>query len=567
MPSHAVGLTPPAAAAGHRPTGYYQLYVSDKGVPVREGAIYWIQWRAGSGESATGGTAIAFVIRIYSPPGGDNHDVLVDIMYGGTGAHVEQFNMEYKPQDSARFELKEEEDVWTLYDGWFDTVSADKLQGPVQWVHVWAADGTDPGDRQPLECEDEMVRLAGVAPVHRGSHKLLSPMKKLLPGGAPLRQLLSDYARNLMQPPPAPVPHDGAPFSDPLIIPRATVGEVASGPNEGALLRVGGSIESGFVRAVRITDGTTSRVIIPHGGSGGTLVAAWEAVPAEEEQACASLTAQPRRNRAWFGVLVRELVIRPMQQRTFDLSIFEAVPVIIVAPCYLALLNLHFAPDELYSFETFVGSDGLRAAPPPLFRRSLLVISREIAPPGSRLRETTIRQLQIAIVAQTSGKEAPRKLIHARIVLEGISFAAFTSLDTWPVAEWTGDRHTGIGYDFESADEVADTVGMGAWCVAPTMKQLRDPAWHGGYMMLQEGPASIEYMAAESKLVLKLSISYFDRNGTFQTGAQPDQPPRPNMKYTMTAGWQDNTFVVTRADLEAHTDAGATDFTHYRVLA
>ena len=39
------------------------------------------------------------------------------------------------------------------------------------------------------------------------------------------------------------------------------------------------------------------------------------------------------------------------------------------------------------------------------------------------------------------------------------------------------------------------------------------------------------------------------------------------MKYTMTAGWQDNTFVVTRADLEAHTDAGATDFTHYRVLA
>lgn len=135
------------------------------------------------------------------------------------------------------------------------------------------------------------------------------------------------------------------------------------------------------------------------------------------------------------------------------------------------------------------------------------------------------------------------------------------------MAEWTGDRHTGIGYDFESADEVADTVGMGAWAVAPTMKQLRDPAWHGGYMMLQEGPASIEYMAAESKLVLKLSISYFDRNGTFQTGAQPDQPPRPNMKYTMTAGWQDNTFVVTRADLEAHTDASATDFTHYRVLA
>ena len=123
MPSHAVGLPPPAAAAGHRPTGYYQLYVSDKGVPVREGAIYWIQWRAGSGESATGGTAIAFVIRIYSPPGGDNHDVLVDIMYGGTGAHVEQFNMEYKPQDSARFELKEEDDVWTLLDGWFDTVS------------------------------------------------------------------------------------------------------------------------------------------------------------------------------------------------------------------------------------------------------------------------------------------------------------------------------------------------------------------------------------------------------------------------------------------------------------
>ena len=320
------------------------------------------------------------------------------------------------------------------------------------------------------------------------------------------------------------------------------------------------------MRAVRITDGTTSRVIIPHGGSGGTLVAAWEAVPAEEEQACASLTAQPRRNRAWFGVLVRELVIRPMQQRTFDLSIFEAVPVIIVAPCYLALLNLHFAPDELYSFETYVGSDGLRTAPPPLFRRSLLVISREIAPPGSRLREITIRQLQIAIVAQTSGKEAPRKLIHARVILEGISFAAFTSLDTWPVVEWTGDRHTGIGYDFESADEVADTVGMGAWAVAPTMKQLRDPAWHGGYMMLQEGPASIEYMAAESKLVLKLSISYFDRNGTFQTGAQPVQPPRPNMKYTMTAGWQDNTFVVTRADLEAHTNAGATDFTHYRVL-
>ena len=82
-------------------------------MPVREGAIYWIQWRAGSGESATGGTAIAYVIRIYSPPGGDNHDVLVDIMYGGTGAHVEQFNMEYKPQDSARFELKEEDDVWT----------------------------------------------------------------------------------------------------------------------------------------------------------------------------------------------------------------------------------------------------------------------------------------------------------------------------------------------------------------------------------------------------------------------------------------------------------------------
>ena len=209
MPGYAVGLTPPAAAAGHRPTGYYQLYVSDKGVPVREGAIYWIQWRAGSGESATGGTAIAFVIRIYSPPGGDNHDVLVDIMYGGTGAHVEQFNMEYKPQDSARFELKEEEDVWTLYDGWFDTVSADKLQGPVQWVHVWAADGSDPGAREKLECEDEMVRLASVAPVHRGSHKLLSPMKKLLPGGAPVRQLLSDFAHNLMQPAPAPVPHDG----------------------------------------------------------------------------------------------------------------------------------------------------------------------------------------------------------------------------------------------------------------------------------------------------------------------------------------------------------------------
>lgn len=107
MPSHAVGLTPPAAAAGHRPTGYYQLYVSDKGVPVREGAIYWIQWRAGSGESATGGTAIAYVIRIYSPPGGDNHNVLVDIMYGGTAAHVEQFRMEYKAQGSPRFELKE----------------------------------------------------------------------------------------------------------------------------------------------------------------------------------------------------------------------------------------------------------------------------------------------------------------------------------------------------------------------------------------------------------------------------------------------------------------------------
>ena len=54
-----------------------------------------------------------------------------------------------------------------------------------------------------------MVRLAGVAPVHRGSHKLLSPMKKLLPGGAPVRQLLSDFAHNLMQPAPAPVPHDG----------------------------------------------------------------------------------------------------------------------------------------------------------------------------------------------------------------------------------------------------------------------------------------------------------------------------------------------------------------------
>ena len=121
-------------------------------------------------------------------------------------------------------------------------------------------------------------------------------------------------------------------------------------------------------------------------------------------------------------------------------------------PVLLGAAQPALAPDELYSFETFVGSDGLRAAPPPLFRRSLLVISREIAPPGSRLREITIRQLQIAIVAQTSGKEAPRKLIHARIVLEGISFAAVTSLDTWPVAEWTGDRHTGLGYDFESAD-------------------------------------------------------------------------------------------------------------------
>ena len=72
--------------------------------------------------------------------------------------------------------------MWTLCDGWCDTVCASSLDTRAHFVYVWAADGTDPGTRPPLACPDEMVRLAGVARVHASSHKLLAPLAKLCPG-------------------------------------------------------------------------------------------------------------------------------------------------------------------------------------------------------------------------------------------------------------------------------------------------------------------------------------------------------------------------------------------------
>ena len=68
-----------------------------------------------------------------------------------------------------------------------------------------------------------------------------------------LVDLISAPVRALMQPEPVPSPHVGLlPFFDPLSIPRRSIGEVSSGPMEGTLLRCGGSLSTGMIRAVRL---------------------------------------------------------------------------------------------------------------------------------------------------------------------------------------------------------------------------------------------------------------------------------------------------------------------------
>ena len=129
MPDFAVALTPPAAASGQRANGYYHLYMSSTGEPIREGQLWWKASKGGDGRFYE----IVYVIRIYSPPGGDCHAVLVDIIYGGQAQTVRNYRMEYAAADQARFDLTDDDETWALFDGWYDTISANQLVSP-RWL-------------------------------------------------------------------------------------------------------------------------------------------------------------------------------------------------------------------------------------------------------------------------------------------------------------------------------------------------------------------------------------------------------------------------------------------------
>ena len=258
-----MALTPAAGATGHRSNGYYKVYRSSSGELVREGQVFWARYKS----RGVAGFAICYILRMYSPPGGDQHDVLVDIIWGGNGGLMA--GMEYQDTNKPRFELKNEPDVWTLFDGWFDTISADALSSPAPYKLVYNDEGEAPAIIPQLP-DDDVVYLAGVGLVQERSHKLMQPITKLLPSTLWLQDLLAPTTRAMMQTLPNPRPHDGRIRALPCKLDRSVLGEISSGDDEGGLLKCGGSLEYGFYRAVMLTrrsDLTESKIFIPCGGN------------------------------------------------------------------------------------------------------------------------------------------------------------------------------------------------------------------------------------------------------------------------------------------------------------
>ena len=121
-----------------------------------EGQVFWARYKS----RGVAGFAICYILRMYSPPGGDQHDVLVDIIWGGNGGLMA--GMEYQDTNKPRFELKNEPDVWTLFDGWFDTISADALSPPAPYKLVYS---TTTRARRPQSFPNYLTTTSCIWPV------------------------------------------------------------------------------------------------------------------------------------------------------------------------------------------------------------------------------------------------------------------------------------------------------------------------------------------------------------------------------------------------------------------
>lgn len=468
----AVALTSPASAFGLRAgSDFYAGYINSFGDVIREGQLYWARYKTRESD----GYAPVYVLRMYSREGGDEHDVMADILWCVNGSLVEENGMQSTEPDAPEFLLAEELDVWTVADGWGATIPALDLEAIVHADLIWRADGSDPGVRQPLK-NDDCVRIAGVAKVHKRSKKLIAPVDKLVPFGPSIRALLSDEMRELMQPITEPAPWD-------CISPRAGIGPTVP---FGSLLATGGAAGqtkvlmgakavAGLVWALKLETepGAPPELVIPELGPGGRVRFEWRAVPPAQVPEASRLLQQPARERAWCGLLSREVILVKGEVGELDLEQRRGEPALLAAPALVPLLNLTLPTEILYTMELICEEGALAALPPPNFRDRLIAIKELFAPLGTPPRlgpallltsyavpscrasvpaqprdrvaragvqteKAVQRMLQVEVVKQTSGKEASTKLTNARIVITNITLKKVTKLDVW--------EHT-LGFD------------------------------------------------------------------------------------------------------------------------
>ena len=123
MPSlYAISMTPAAAVFGEREDGFFAGYLSATGEVVREGQVWWAAWRH-KGEARF---SHVYILRRSVEQGGDRHDAIADILWLVNSDSISSFKME-EESGSFHFDLKEEPNVWTVADGWPDSISASVL--------------------------------------------------------------------------------------------------------------------------------------------------------------------------------------------------------------------------------------------------------------------------------------------------------------------------------------------------------------------------------------------------------------------------------------------------------
>ena len=138
MPSsYAISMTPAAAVFGEREDGFFAGYLSATGEVVREGQVWWAAWRH-KGEARF---SPVYILRLYvEQVGGDRHDVIADILWLVNSDSISSFKMEEESGSFHLFDLKEEPNVWTVADGWPDSISASVLDTPAPFTSAWDAE-------------------------------------------------------------------------------------------------------------------------------------------------------------------------------------------------------------------------------------------------------------------------------------------------------------------------------------------------------------------------------------------------------------------------------------------